>query len=66
MTRGGARPGAGRKAIAPEDRRVQLGARVRPQTKDWLADMAAEQGVTIGRVIEELVASFMDESNREG
>jgi len=37
------------------------GARVTPQTKEWLADMAAEQGVTIGRIIEELVASFIGE-----
>ena len=66
MTHGGARPGAGRKAIHPEQRRVTLGARVTPQTKEWLADMAAEQGVTIGRIIEDLVASFMDESNGEG
>lgn len=66
MTHGGARPGAGRKAIHPEQRRVTLGARVTPQTKGRLADMAAEQGVTIGRIIEELVASFMNESNGEG
>ena len=40
MTHGGARPGAGRKAIAPEERRVQLGARVRPEVRDWLAKEA--------------------------
>ena len=62
--RGGKRQGAGRKAIHPADRRVTLSARVTPQTKEWLADMAAEQGVTIGRSIEELVASFMDEAKR--
>ena len=63
--RGGARPRAGRKAIHPEQRRVTLGARVTPQTKEWLADMAAEQGVTIGRIIEELVASFKESSIKE-
>jgi hypothetical protein len=63
--RGGARPGAGRKAIHPEQRRVTLGARVTPQTKEWLADMAEEQGVTIGRIIEELVASFKESSIKE-
>lgn len=66
MTHGGARPGAGRKALHPEQRRVTLGARVTPQTKERLADMAAEQGVTIGRIIEELVASFIDKSKKEG
>lgn len=65
MTHGGARPGAGRKAIHPEQRRVTLGARVTPQTKEWLADMAAEQGVTIGRIIEELVASFKESSIKD-
>lgn len=63
--RGGARQGAGRKAIHPEQRRVTLGARVTPQTKEWLADMAAEQGVTIGCIIEELVASFKESSIKE-
>lgn len=37
-----------------------------PEVAQWLADMAAEQGVTIGRIIEELVASFIDESKKEG
>ena len=64
--RGGAREGAGRKAIHPEQRRVTLGARVTPQTKEWLADTAAEQGVSIGRIIEELVLSFIDTSKKEG
>ena len=66
MADGGKRPGAGRKAIPPEQRRVTICARVTPQAKEWLADMAAEQGVTIGRIIEELVAIFIDESTKEG
>lgn len=37
-----------------------------PDVAQWLADMAAEQGVTIGRIIEELVASFIEESKKEG
>ena len=65
MTHGGARTGAGRKAYRPEDRRVQLGARVKPATQEWLARQAQEQGVPIGRIVEELVDSFIQECNRE-
>ena len=55
MTHGGARAGAGRKAVAPEHKRVQLGARVTPQVKEWLEQEANRQGVPIGRIIEGLV-----------
>lgn len=55
MTHGGARPGAGRKATSPDKLRVQLGARVLPSVKEWLASEAEKKGVSIGRIIEELV-----------
>ena len=58
MTHGGARTGAGRKAYRPEDRRVQLGVRVTPETKEWLMRKAEEQGVPAGRIIEELIRRF--------
>lgn len=48
------------------DTRQRIEASAVPDVAQWLADMAAEQGVTIGRIIEELVLSFMDESNGEG
>lgn len=46
--------------------RQRIEANVVPEVAQWLADMAEEQAVTIGRIIEELVASFMDESKKEG
>lgn len=61
MMHGGARPGAGRKAIAPEDRRVQLGARVKPEVKDWLVKEAEMCGTTVGRVLEEMARYFMEQ-----
>ena len=48
------------------DTRQRIEASVVPEVAQWLAEMATEQGVTIGRIIEELVLSFMDESNGEG
>ena len=65
MTHGGARAGAGRKAVALEDKRVTLGARVTPQTKHWLESQAFEQGVSIGRIVEELVKAFVDGTENE-
>ena len=58
MTHGGARTGAGRKAIRPEDRKVQLGVRVTPEAKEWLMRKAEAQGVPAGRIIEDLIRRF--------
>lgn len=60
MTHGGAREGAGRKAVAPDEKRVTLGARVSPDTKRWIEAQALEQGVSIGRIVDELVRAFID------
>lgn len=59
-THGGARPGAGRKAVALEEKRVTLGVRVTPYTKRWLDEQAIIQGVSIGRIVEELVKAFIE------
>jgi hypothetical protein len=57
--RGGRRPGAGRPA--KENKRVQLSISVAPETRDWLRDQSAEQGVTIGRIVEVCIESFKEE-----
>ena len=59
MAHGGARTGAGRKAVNPDMLRVQLGARVLPRVKNWLNEEAERQGVTVGRIIENIVFSQM-------
>ena len=59
MTHGGARQGAGRKAINPDMLRVQLGARVLPGVKNWLSEEAERQRVPVGRIIENIVFSHM-------
>ena len=58
MAHGGARQGAGRKAVAPSKKRVTLGARVTPETKRWLENQAMIQGLPIGRVVDILVAEL--------
>ena len=56
-TRGGARPGAGRKPIMEEDRRknVTISFRVKASTRDALQDLRA-QGIDINAELERLVA----------
>jgi hypothetical protein len=44
---------------------VQLSISVAPETRDWLRDQSAEQGVTIGRIVEVCIESFKDECKRE-
>lgn len=63
MAHGGARPGAGRKAIPDECKRLTISARVSADTRAWLFDQAQYQGVSVGRIIDELVASFIDINN---
>lgn len=56
MRRGGKREGAGRKATGRKT--VSVCWRVTPEVKDWLTNRAAEKGVSIGNVIDELVRTF--------
>jgi len=49
MSRGGARPGAGRKA--PDGRRVTYTVRVKPATREIIREMRAA-GVSIGDLID--------------
>lgn len=57
MSRGGSRPGAGRKA-APE-KRVQITVTVAPETKATLAKMRAA-GQYIGRIIDDIARKWTD------
>lgn len=44
----------------------QINELVRPEVKRWLKEQAVTQGVSVGRIIEELVDSFIQESEKEG
>ena len=51
-TRGGRRPGGGRKPIPPEQRRIVLSCRVKPETFDAICREAG-QG-SIGRLLDKI------------
>ena len=44
----------------------QINALVKPEVKRWLNEQAVTQGVSVGRIIEELVDSFIKECEKEG
>ena len=54
-TRGGARPGSGRKPADPKDKRVQMVITVDRETREKLKAMAKEMHIRTGRLIDSLV-----------
>lgn len=54
-TRGGARPGSGRKPLPKDEKRVQMVITVDRETRDALKARAKEQHVRVGRLIDEWV-----------
>ena len=59
-TRGGARPGAGRRPADPEDKRVQMVITIDRETRDKLKAMAKEMHIRVGRLIDSLVDESPD------
>lgn len=57
MSRGGNRPGSGRKAITPGEVRLPFSCRVSPKTKETIARLKAE-GITIGEIIDRAIARY--------
>lgn len=62
MTHGGARPGAGRKASTPGTTAVNW--RVSESAKAWMKEQAMTQGVSIATILDILIQSFEEESER--
>ena len=56
LSRGGARPGAGRKKVV--SKRVTLSCRVAPATRAKLQDIAKETGEGIGAVIDFILNDY--------
>ena len=54
-TWGGARSGAGRKAVDPEDKRVQMVITIDQDTRDKLKAISKARKIRIGRLIDEMV-----------
>lgn len=59
MARGGVREGAGRKKMTDA---VPVCWRISPQANEWIRRQAQDQGVTIARIVDELVKSFEEQS----
>lgn len=59
MNHGGARPGAGRKKMTDT---VPVCWRISPQANEWIRKQADEQGVTIARIVDELIKSFEEQA----
>lgn len=53
-TRGGARPGSGRKPLPKDEKRVQMVITIDRDTRDKLKARAKEQHLRVGRVIDNL------------
>ena len=54
-TRGGSRPGSGRKPVDPEDKRVQMVITIDRDTRDKLKAISRARNIRIGRLIDEMV-----------
>lgn len=63
MSRGGARPNAGRKA--ENSKRVTYTCRVLPRTKDTLREMRAK-GISIGALLDNEALIWKLKNSREG
>ena len=55
MARGGVREGAGRKKMTDT---VPVCWRISRESNEWIRRQAEEQGVTIARIVDELVKTF--------
>lgn len=58
-TRGGARPGSGRKSISQERKRVQITISISPETKARIDTMRAK-GIKVGVVLDDLIRQYFD------
>ena len=54
-TRGGSRPGRGRKSINTKVKRVQTTISVAPETRDKIRFLAKKKNIRIGRIIDQVV-----------
>lgn len=60
-TRGGARPGSGRKPAVQDKKRIQISITVSPETKRMIDEMRKKK-VKVGQVVDELIRQcFEDE-----
>lgn len=56
-TRGGSRPGSGRKPAIQEKKRIQISISVSPETKRMIDEMRKRK-VKVGQVVDELIDQY--------
>ena len=59
-TRGGSRPGCGRKPAAQEKKRSQISISVSPETKRMIDEMRKRK-VKVGQVVDELIRQYFED-----
>lgn len=59
-TRGGARPGSGRKPAAQEKKRIQISISVSPETKRMIDELRRRK-VKVGQVEDELIRQYFED-----
>lgn len=61
MPAGGKREGSGRKAAAPDIKRVQMVITISPETKIKLNREASRRALTVGRMLDSLFQDYEEE-----
>ena len=59
-TRGGARPGSGRRPTVQEKKRIQISISVSPETKGRF-DKMRKRKVKVGQVVDELIRQYFED-----
>ena len=57
-TRGGSRPGAGRKSMGETAKNETIGLRIRPELKERLFQVAKERGISASELMARLIESL--------
>jgi predicted DNA-binding protein len=56
MSKGGRRPGAGRKPAPVNEKRVTMSVRITPEAKERLGVIATREGKSASRLLEDMIA----------
>ena len=59
-TRGGSRPGSGRKPAVQEKKRIQISISVSQETKGMIDEMRKKK-VKVGQVVDELIRQYFED-----
>ena len=59
-TRGGSRPGCGRKPVVQGKKRIQISISVSPETKRMI-DEIRKRKVKVGQVVDELIRQYFED-----